>query len=131
MAFARDSEFARNFQRDEIANLAYAAAERPFSESIMRDSDAALALQLQRMEIQTPLPPMIDEDSERIAYQIQEEENFEREQHDEFVAHSLAEGEARTNGRNPIRSRVSHLEEALEDMQRDSPSPRSQVEYIY
>jgi hypothetical protein len=38
------------------------------------------------MEIQTPLPPVIDEESERVACQLQEQEHFEQEQHDAEVA---------------------------------------------
>ena len=39
--------------------------------------------------LHTPLPPVIDEDSERVAWKLQEQEYFEQEQHDAEVAQRL------------------------------------------
>lgn len=110
----------REFQQNEIATSAYEAAGRAFTDSIIRNPDAALALELQRMEIQTPLPPVIDEDSERVAWQLQEQEDFELEQHDSEVAQRLSENDDSSNRQNT--GRVDQLSSVLQDMERSSPS---------
>jgi hypothetical protein len=68
------------------------------------------------MEIQTPLPPVIDEDSE-----LQEQEDFEQEQHDAEVAQRLSENDDSSSRQN--RGRVDQLSNVLQDIERSSPSP--------
>ena len=125
MTTTNDRDFAREFQQNEIATSAYEAAGRAFTDSIIGNPDAALALELQRMEIQTPLPPVIDEDSERVAWQLQEQENFEQEQHDAEVAQRLFENDDSSSRQN--RGRVDQLSKVLQDIERSSPSSTSGV----
>jgi hypothetical protein len=125
MTTTNDKDFARKFQQNEIATSAYEAAGRAFTDSIIGNPDAALALELQRMEIQTPLPPVIDEDSERVAWQLQEQEHFEQEQHDGEVAQRLSENDDSSSRQN--RGRVDQLRNVLQDIERSSPSPTSGV----
>lgn len=115
-------EFAERFLQNEIAASAFEAAQRPFTESIRRNPDAALALKLQKREVQTPLPPIIDEDSERIALQLQEQDYLEQELHDTEVAQRLAEGDRNGWQRQNEDERVPQLNEALQSMHRPRPS---------
>ena len=75
--------------------------------------------------IQTPLPPVIDEDSERMEWQPQEQEDFEQEQHDAEVAQKLFENDDSSSRQN--RGRVDQLSNVLQDIERSSPSPTSEV----
>ena len=75
--------------------------------------------------IHTPLPPVIDEDSERVAWQLQEQEDFEQEQHDAEVAQRLFENDDSSSRQN--RGRVYQLSNVLQDTKRSSPSPTSGV----
>lgn len=122
MATARDREIARSFLQNDIATSAYQGAEKTLTESIFRNPDALLALELQRMEVKTPFPPVIDEDSERVAWQLQEQEQFEQEQHDADVAQRMMAEDQRSHGHHR-NGRVDRLGEALEEMERTSPSP--------
>ncbi|XP_052092839.1 uncharacterized protein LOC127729190 [Mytilus californianus] len=136
MAFVNDDQFTKRFLQNEITASAYEAAQRPFTESIRRNPDAALALKLQKREVQTPLPPIIDEDSELIALQLQEQDHLEQELHDAEVAQRIADGWQRQNedgqvphanegGRVPRLNdggRVPRLNEALNSMHRTRPS---------
>lgn len=104
--------------QEEIARNVYQAAAQPLTDSIARDQDAALALQLQRMEAASPaLPEVHDDDSERIAWQMQEQEQLEQEHHDATVAQTLGEEE---RNRQTAASRVPHLNDALNTMRGDS-----------
>jgi hypothetical protein len=47
MTTTNDKDFARKFQQNEIATSAYEAAGRAFTDSIIGNPDAALALELQ------------------------------------------------------------------------------------
>ena len=123
MTTTNDKDFARKFQQNEIATSAYEAAGRAFTDSIIGNPDAAL--ELKRMEIQTPLPPVIDEDSERVAWQLQEQEHFEQEQHDGEVAQRLSENDDSSSRQN--RGRVDQLRNVLQDIERSRPSPTSGV----
>jgi hypothetical protein len=123
MTTTNDRDFAREFQQNEIATSAYEAAGRAFTDSIIGNPDAAL--ELKRMEIQTPLPPVIDEDSERVAWQLQEQEHFEQEQHDAEVAQRMSENDDSSSRQN--RGRVDQLSNVLQDIERSSPSPTSGV----
>ena len=125
MTTTNDKDLARKFQQNEIATSAYEAAGRAFTDSIIGNPDAALALELQRMEIQTPLPPVIDEDSERVAWQLQEQEHFEQEQHDGEVAQRLSENDDSSSRQN--RGRVDQLSNVLQDTKRSSPSSTREV----
>ena len=125
MTTTNDRDFVKKFQQSEIAPSAYEAAGKAFTDGIIGNPDAALALELQRMEIQTPLPPVIDEDSERVAWQLQEQEHFEQEQHDGEVAQRLSENDDSSSRQN--RGRVDKLSNVLQDIERSSPSPTSGV----
>ena len=123
MTTTNDRDFAREFQQNEIATSAYEAAGRAFTDSIIGNPNAAL--ELKRMEIQTPLPPVIDEDSERVAWQLQEQEHFEQEQHDAEVAQRMSENDDSSSRQN--RGRVDQLSNVLQDIERSNPSPTSGV----
>ena len=123
MTTTNDRDFAREFQQNEIATSAYEAAGRAFTDSIIGNPNAAL--ELKRMEIQTPLPPVIDEDSERVAWQLQEQEHFEQEQHDAEVAQRMSENDDNSSRQN--RGRVDQLSNVLQDIERSNPSPTSGV----
>ena len=123
MTTTNDKDFARKFQQNEIATSAYEAAGRAFTDSIIGNPDAAL--ELKRMEIQTPLPPVIDEDSERVAWQLQEHEHFEQEQHDAEVAQRMSENDDSSSRQN--RGRVDQLSNVLQDIERSNTSPTSGV----
>ena len=125
MTTTNDRDSARKFQQNEIATSAYEAAGRAFTDSIIRNPDAVLALELQRIEIQTPLPPVIDEDSERVAWQLQEQEDFEQEQHDAEVAQRLSENNDSSSRQN--KGRVDQLSNVLQDIERSNPSPTRRV----
>ena len=84
-----------------------------------------MALELQRIEMHTPLPPVIDEYSERVAWQLQEQEDFEQEQHDAEVAQRLFENDHSSSRQN--RGRVDQLSNVLQDIERSSPSSTSEV----
>ena len=75
--------------------------------------------------LQTPLPPVIDEDSERVECQLQEQEDFEQEQHDAQVAQRLFENDDSSGRQN--RGRVDQLSNVLQDIERSSPSSTSEV----
>ena len=79
-----------------------------------------MALEVQMIAIQTPLPPVIDEDSERVEWQLQEQEDFEQEQHDAEVAQRLFENDDSSSRQN--RGRVDQLSNVLQDIERSSPS---------
>ena len=125
MTTTNDRDFAKKFQQSEIATSAYEAAGKAFTDGIIGNPDAALALELQRMEIQTPLPPVIEEDSERVAWQLQEQEHFEQEQHDGEVAQRLSENDDSISRQN--RGRVDQLRNVLQE--RSSPSPTSGMDF--
>ena len=84
-----------------------------------------MALELQRIEMHTQLPPVIDEYSERVAWQLQEQEDFEQEQHDAEVAQRLFENDDSSSRQN--RGRVDQLSNVLQDIERSSPSSTSEV----
>jgi thymidylate synthase len=73
----------------------------------------------------TQLPPVIDEYSERVAWQLQEQEDFEQEQHDAEVAQRLFENDDSSSRQN--RGRVDQLSNVLQDIERSSPSSTSEV----
>ena len=75
--------------------------------------------------MQTPLPPVLDEDSERVARQLQEQEDFEQEQHDAEVAQRLFENDDSSSRQN--RGRVDQLSNVLQDIERSSPNSISEV----
>ncbi|CAG2220336.1 RNF38_44 [Mytilus edulis] len=123
MAFHVDDDFAKRVLQNEIAASAYEAAQRPLTESIRRNPDAALALRLQKREVQTPLPPVIAEDhSAVIALQLQEQEHLEQELHDREVAQRLAGGDGNGWQRRNEDGRVPQLNEALHSMHGLRPS---------
>ncbi|VDI55595.1 Hypothetical predicted protein [Mytilus galloprovincialis] len=124
MAFNHVSDdFAKRVLQNEIAASAFEAAQRPLTESIRRNPDAALALRLQKREVQTPLPPYIDDDhSAVIALQLQEQEHLEQELHDAEVAQRLAGGDGNGWQRRNEDGRVPQLNEALQGMHRPRPS---------
>ena len=84
-----------------------------------------MALEVQMIVIQTPLPPVIDEDNERVEWQPQEQEDFEQEQHDAEVAQRLFENDDSSSRQN--RGRVDQLSNVLQDIERSSPSSTSEV----
>ena len=84
-----------------------------------------MALELQQIEMHTQLPPVIDEYSERVAWQLQEQEDFEQEQHDAEVAQRLFENDDSSSRQN--RGRVNQLRNVLQDIERSSPSSTSEV----
>ena len=84
-----------------------------------------MALEVQMIALQTPLPPVIDKDSARVECQLQEQEDFEQEQHDAEVAQRLFENDDRSSRQN--RGRVDQLSNVLQDIERSSPSSTSKV----
>ncbi|XP_071152543.1 E3 ubiquitin-protein ligase ARK2C-like [Mytilus edulis] len=121
--FHVDDDFEKRVLQNEIAASAYEAAQRPLTESVRRNPDAALALRLQKREVQTPLPPDIDEDhSAVIALQLQEQEHLEQELHDREVAQRLAGGDGNGWQRQNEDGRVPQLNEALHSMHGLRPS---------
>ena len=84
-----------------------------------------MALEVQMIAIQTPLPPDIGEDSELVECQLQEQEDFEQEQHDAEVAQRLFENEDSSSRQN--RGRVDQLSNVLQDIERSIPSSISEV----
>ena len=79
-----------------------------------------MALELLQIEMHTQLPPVIDEYSE-----LQEQEDFEQEQHDAEVAQRLFENDDSSSRQN--RGRVNQLRNVLQDIERSSPSSTSEV----
>ena len=84
-----------------------------------------MAFEVQMIEIQTPLPSVIDEDSERVEWQLHKEEDFEQEQHDAEVAQRLFENDDSSSRQN--RGRVDQLSNVLQDIERSSPNSTSEV----
>ncbi|XP_063424275.1 uncharacterized protein LOC134707998 [Mytilus trossulus] len=123
MAFHGNDDFAKRILQNEIAASAFEAAQRPLTESIRRNPDAALALRLQKREVQTPLPSYIDDEhSAVIALQLQEQEHLEQELHDAEVAQRLAGGDGNGWQRQNGNGRVPQLNEALQSMHGQRPS---------